>query len=108
VTARRQPSAAAEVRRAAGPAPTRREVERTLRSEGLEPHAWGNGAHARYQRHHHGYHKVLYCVAGGIVFHTDAGELTLGPGDRLELPGGVGHAATVGPDGVECVEAYRL
>jgi hypothetical protein len=31
--------------------------------------------------------------------------VTLVPGDRLDLPAGVGHSATVGPDGVECLEA---
>jgi cupin superfamily acireductone dioxygenase involved in methionine salvage len=55
----------------------------------------------------HEHHKVLFCVSGSIVFHIDSGDLSLGPGDRMELPAGVGHSATVGPDGVECVEAYR-
>jgi len=41
------------------------------------------------------------------VFHTDEGDLELRPGDRLDLEPGTRHAATVGPDGVECVEASR-
>ena len=78
-----------------------------LRTEGLTPSAWGNGADASYAPHVHGHHKVLYCVSGSIVFHTIAGDVALGPGDRLELPAGVEHGATVGHDGVECVEAFR-
>ena len=78
-----------------------------LRAEGLTPRAWGNDAGFAYGRHRHAEHKVLVCVAGSIVFHTDGGDIALSPGDRLELPPGVDHAATVGPDGVECVEAYR-
>ena len=71
------------------------------------PRFWGNGPGDRYGRHDHGYHKVLFCLAGSIVFHTDDGELELTAGDRLDLPPGTAHAATVGPDGCECVEASR-
>jgi uncharacterized protein YjlB len=95
------------VDRGAGPAPARAEVEAALRAEGLDPRSWGNGAGFGYARHVHEDHKVLVCVAGSIVFHTDDGDVALGPGDRLELPAGLGHAATVGEHGVECVEAYR-
>ncbi|HEV8193806.1 MAG TPA: hypothetical protein VGP82_20325 [Ktedonobacterales bacterium] len=30
------------------------------------------------------------------------------PGDRLDLPAGVTYEATVGPEGVTCLEARRL
>ncbi len=59
---------------------------------------------------------MLYCLSGSIVFHTkgDAAEggeqlddIELYPGDRLDLEPGTDHAATVGPAGVECVEAAR-
>jgi len=46
-------------------------------------------------------------MSGSIIFHTDAGDVALAAGDRMELPRGVEHSATVGADGVECVEAYR-
>jgi quercetin dioxygenase-like cupin family protein len=88
-----------------GPAPARAELEKRLRDAGLEPRWWSNGAGDRYEWHEHGYHKVLYCLSGGIVFHTDEGDLELGPGDRLDVTPGTRHAATVGPRGVECVEA---
>ena len=92
---------------APGPAPSRAAIEATLVAEGLTPHSWGNGAGVIYGRHVHGFHKVLVCVSGTIVFHTDAGDVELGPGDRMELAAGVEHGATVGPGGVECVEAPR-
>jgi quercetin dioxygenase-like cupin family protein len=88
-----------------GPAPSRAELEERLRDAGLEPRWWSNRAGDRYGWHEHGYHKVLYCLSGGIVFHTDEGNLELGPGDRLDVAPGTRHSATVGPDGVECVEA---
>jgi hypothetical protein len=71
------------------------------------PRFWGNGPGDRYGRHEHGYHKVLFCLAGSIVFHTEAGDVELRPGDRLDLEPGTEHGATVGPDGCECVEASR-
>jgi quercetin dioxygenase-like cupin family protein len=76
-------------------------------SEALEPHAWSNGPGDRYSTHTHDYDKVLVCVAGSITFHTPAGDVALGAGDRLDLPAGTPHAATVGPEGVECLEAVR-
>ncbi|MGH2539313.1 MAG: cupin domain-containing protein [Actinomycetota bacterium] len=72
------------------------------------PHAWSNGPGDRYGRHEHGYHKVLFCLAGSIVFHTDDGDVDLSAGDRLDLPAGTSHAATVGARGCECIEAFSV
>lgn len=71
------------------------------------PQTWSNVAGDTYGRHEHSYHKVLFCVSGSIVFHTDDGDLALIGGDRLDLEPGTGHAATVGPGGCRCVEASR-
>ena len=90
-----------------GPAPDRTEIEGRFKDEGLSPHGWGNAPGDRYGRHAHEYHKVLYCVSGSIVFHTDDGDVELHPGDRLDVEPGTAHSATVGPEGVECVEAPR-
>ncbi|MCA1692401.1 MAG: cupin domain-containing protein [Acidimicrobiales bacterium] len=88
--------------------PSRADLEGTMRAEGLDPHGWGNGPGDRYGWHAHGYHKVLYCVSGGIVFHTRTdGDIELSPGDRLDIQPGTDHSATVGSAGVECLEAPR-
>ena len=50
---------------------------------------------------------MLFCLAGSIVFHTDDGDVDLAAGDRLDLPGGTAHSATVGPTGCKCIEASR-
>ncbi len=50
---------------------------------------------------------MLFCLRGSIVFHTDTGDLELTEGDRLDLPPGTAHAATVGSHGCDCIEAYR-
>ena len=90
-----------------GAAPDRATIERRFLDEGLSPHSWGNAPGDRYGRHAHDYHKVLYCLAGGIVFHTPDADLALRPGDRLDVEPGTEHSATVGPEGVECMEASR-
>ena len=71
------------------------------------PRFWGNGPGDRYGAHDHGFHKVLFCLAGSIVFHTDEGDIELMVGDRLDLEPGTSHSATVGREGCECVEASQ-
>jgi quercetin dioxygenase-like cupin family protein len=71
------------------------------------PRTWSNGPGGRYGWHAHGYHKVLYCVDGSIVFHGRGQDYALTPGDRLDIDAGTEHAATVGPGGVICMEAAR-
>lgn len=90
-----------------GRAPSADELDGRIRAEGLEPRWWSNGPGDEYGWHAHDYHKVLYCAAGSIVFHTRGGDVAMGPGDRLDLQPAAEHAATVGPDGVTCVEAAR-
>jgi quercetin dioxygenase-like cupin family protein len=79
-----------------------------LRAEGLDASQWGNGPGDRYAPHEHGYDKVLVVAAGSIRFGLHARDETvdLAAGDRLDLPAGTVHDATVGPDGVTCLEAH--
>ena len=41
------------------------------------------------------------------MFHLADQDVELRAGDRLDIEPGTEHAATVGPDGVRCVEAPR-
>lgn len=77
-------------------------------AEGCGPaRPWGNSPGDRYAAHDHAYHKVLFCLRGSIVFHVGGADVEVRAGDRLDLAPGTVHAATVGPDGCECVEASR-
>ncbi len=89
-----------------GSPPTREDLEERLGAEGLDPHWWSNAPGDEYGWHSHGYHKVLFCRTGSIVFRTNDGDFELQPGDRLDVEPGTDHAATVGGDGVECVEGW--
>ena len=95
------------IEKSPGVSPGEREIESRFREEGLKPHTWGNEPGYEYVWHSHGYHKVLYCVSGSIVFHTGEGDFHLEPGDRLDVEAGTEHSATVGQDGVQCMEAAR-
>lgn len=87
--------------------PSADEAAETLRAAGLSPRTWSNGPGDRYGWHEHRYHKVLRCAAGGITFHTSEGDFELGAGDQLDIEPGTAHAATVGSEGVTCVEAAQ-
>src|SRR3954453_9515908 len=89
-------------------APSEQAIRAMYRQEALEPYRWSNGPHDVYAPHSHSYHKVIYVISGSITFGLPAtGEsLSLGPGDRLELPPGTAHDAVVGPIGVVCLEAH--
>jgi quercetin dioxygenase-like cupin family protein len=82
-------------------------VER-LAQEGLVATSWSNGPGDRYAEHSHGYDKVLVAARGSITLHLPehARDVELHAGQRLELPAGTRHAATVGRAGVTCLEAH--
>ena len=79
-----------------------------LAAEGLSAGVWANSSGDTYAAHRHGYDKVLVADEGSITFHlVELGrDVVLHAGERLELPAGTLHAATVGPAGVRCLEAH--
>lgn len=83
-------------------------AEAAFRDQGLEPHIWSNEPGYVYAEHEHPYHKVLFCLDGSIVFHTTDDDISLTAGDRLDLAPGTRHGATVGEEGVTCMEAARV
>ncbi len=82
-------------------------IVNVLRAEGLRTMRWSNAPGDVYAAHEHGYHKVLYCLRGSIVFRMAEGDVELRPGDRLDIEPGTSHSAVVGAVGVECIEAPR-
>jgi mannose-6-phosphate isomerase-like protein (cupin superfamily) len=84
--------------------PDRGRIAHLLREAGGEPRWWSNGPDEVYTPHEHDHHKVLYCVAGSIVFIVDDDQLFLTAGDRLDIEPATMHAAVAGPDGVTCGE----
>jgi len=95
----------AAVERHDGTPPGEDEVAARMRAEGLIPYGRGSGPGDTHGWHEHGYEKARYCVRGRIVFHSASGDIRLGPGDKMVLPPHTAHAATIGAEGVRCVEA---
>ncbi|MDQ1702636.1 MAG: hypothetical protein QOF57_1888 [Frankiaceae bacterium] len=76
-------------------------------ADGLAPSFWTGAPGQEFGWHVHAGHKVLYVVAGELTFTVrDGSSYPMTAGDRLDLDAGTDHAATVGPTGVRCVEAY--
>ncbi len=83
------------------------ELRAEMRSQGLAPFAWRNGPHDHYSLHSRSYTRVIYVIRGSAVFHfseTDE-DVTLEPGDRIQIEARTRHAITVGDEGVSCLEA---
>jgi quercetin dioxygenase-like cupin family protein len=80
-----------------------------MADEGLSPYSWSNGPFDEYAVHSHPYNKVISVVQGSLTFGLPEldRKLTLQAGDRLDLPAGTLHNATVGAQGVTCLEAQR-
>jgi quercetin dioxygenase-like cupin family protein len=83
------------------------EVFAFFNSRDLRPTRWSNGPGEVYSVHAHSYQKTLFCVEGSITFSLPdlKREVVLRPGDRLIIPPAVRHGATVGGEGVTCIEA---
>ncbi len=79
-----------------------------MQAQGLRFYSWSNAPHDVYAAHSHEYNKVIYCVSGSITFGApgEDRQVTLHPGDRLDLPAGAVHDAVVGSEGVVCLEAH--
>ena len=83
------------------------EIIAAFERRGLQPHRWASGPGDTYAAHEHAYRKVLYCLRGSITFtlSVTGQKITLQPGDRLEIEPRTLHAAGVGAEGCECIEA---
>jgi mannose-6-phosphate isomerase-like protein (cupin superfamily) len=88
--------------------PTHAILWKRMTEEGLRPYSWSNGPHDEYDIHSHKYNKVIYVVQGSVTFGLpdEQRQVTLNPGDRLDLPAGTRHDATIGAQGVVCLEAH--
>jgi mannose-6-phosphate isomerase-like protein (cupin superfamily) len=94
---------------------TRRAAEDEERMRGLfqsldcpHPNRWEGGPGQVYDWHAHPYDKILFVIAGAIVFSDrELMNYQLEPGDRMDLPAGTEHRAVAGDAGITCIESFR-
>ena len=79
--------------------PSEQELHARLVNEGFAAMSWSDPPGRTYPPHRHDHDESLWCVRGDITFHVAGCDYRLAPGDRLMLPRGTTHAATVGADG---------
>lgn len=86
------------------------DLEKKLAEEGYSLHTWSNGPDFWYPVHDHPYHKIIVVLEGSIAFYLPAEkrEVQMKKGGRLELAPRTAHSASVGLEGVTCLEGQRL
>ncbi len=75
--------------------PTLEELKRKLETEGLASELYSDRPGTKYGRHKHPFDDFIVIVSGKMKLITDAGEWTMKPGDRLDIPANTSHAAEV-------------
>jgi len=88
-------------------APGENALRRHLEAEGYEVTLWRDPADRSYDAHSHPCDESLWVVRGRIALRVDGRDYVLGPGDRLELPGGTRHSALAGPEGAHYLIGQR-
>lgn len=75
------------------------ELKTRLERDGCDVFRWSDPPAADYAPHSHDHDESIWLLDGEITFSTRAGDLRLGPGDRLMLPRGTVHGARAGRSG---------
>jgi len=86
---------------------TKRKLLAEFAGEGLVAHEWSSPPGEYFDWHTHPFRDVIRCLSGSIVFHLHEGDMALTPGDRFEMDPNTEHSATVGAEGVTCLESQH-
>ena len=69
------------------------EIKEELKKEGLASYLYQDGIGAYYPTHTHPYDEIRWVVSGSVTFGVEGEEVTLYPGDRLDIPANTPHYA---------------
>lgn len=87
---------------------TEDEAKTQLESEGYSNvSAWLDSPDFSYPAHVHTLTTAHIIIEGEMVLTMEGVEHTLHPGDRFEVPAGMSHVATMGPDGCTYVSGEK-
>jgi quercetin dioxygenase-like cupin family protein len=88
--------------------PTLEELQRMLKSEGLDSELYADPPGVKYGRHKHDFDDFIVIVEGVMKIATDAHEWTLRPGDRIDIPANTHHRAEMlGKEDVRYLSAAK-
>lgn len=76
------------------------QLVKKIEQEGFkEVFVWEDGPLARYPEHAHETFTTHVILRGEMTIEAEGEEKTYGVGDRIDIPIGSKHSATMGPDG---------
>lgn len=79
-----------------------------LESEGFtDIYEWYDEPNTVHGEHSHDNEHSIVVVEGEITFTTDAGDITLGPSERIDVAPSTTHTARVGSSGCKYVVGER-
>lgn len=88
--------------------PTLEELQKLLAAMGRESELYSDLPGTKYGRHKHPFEDFIVIVSGKMKIVTDAGEWTLKPGDRMDLPANTIHSAVmIGREEVRYLSAAK-
>ncbi len=73
--------------------PSFEEIVEMMKGEGLEPATFEVPKKVHFGEHTHDHHEIRIVVSGRMKFGVHGTEITLFPGDRIEVPAGTEHWA---------------
>jgi mannose-6-phosphate isomerase-like protein (cupin superfamily) len=83
---------------------TEEQIKEQLTSEGFtDVYVWEDGSNVAYPEHTHEKVTTHVIVKGEMTLVDHEGEKVLKVGDRLDIPSGTVHKATMGPAGCRYV-----
>lgn len=81
------------------------ELQALLRSKRITAERWTADAGQQFAPHRHPRDKQLWCAEGSIIFNVAGNDISLQPGDALDLPADTLHSAVAGLTGAVCYES---
>lgn len=84
------------------------EIKRELRDQGYSLYVHSHPPGMCFPEHKHPHVTLHVILSGKMSVVMDGSEITLGPGERLEIPANTPHTAEVmGDSGVVCIDARK-
>ncbi|MDB5186351.1 MAG: Cupin domain protein [Candidatus Saccharibacteria bacterium] len=83
------------------------ELVQFLAAKNIEAKRWISESGTVFAPHVHEHDKRLWCAEGSITFKVDGKNISLQPGDALDLPAYTVHEAIAGFMGCACYESPK-